>query len=200
MLVKKDLPAQIKHKIHNHRDFARGALEIRLTLNNKHLHVLLTHLKSKLNLKGKDFEGRSQREKEVLRLIQIWKNIKLKDNSEAIISGDLNGIIGKDSTEPELGHFANSIGLKDVFEHLKTPDFDRNTYIYYNRSNEGIFMQLDYFLMGDSLKPYISKSSKVLDFCGNERTNFPKNLAEKRAHPSDHYPVFIELDLHKYFS
>jgi hypothetical protein len=49
-------------------------------------------------------------------------------------------------------------------------------------------------LISEELKPILNQNSKVLDFCGNERTNFPKDYKEKLKHPSDHYPVYFELD------
>jgi endonuclease/exonuclease/phosphatase family metal-dependent hydrolase len=190
----KKLTIEIKDKFHNHKVFARGVHELQIKLNNNHLHVLLTHLKSKLNLKGKDFEGRGQRELEVLKLCEIGQKILNKENTNLVISGDLNGIIGQGSNEYELDHFAKKLGLKDVFEYLNLPIFDRSTYIYYNKQGAGNLMQLDYALISKGLEANLNPNSKVLDFCGNERTNFPKDYKEKLKHPSDHYPVYFELD------
>ncbi|MFT6632013.1 MAG: endonuclease/exonuclease/phosphatase family metal-dependent hydrolase [Bacteriovoracaceae bacterium] len=194
ILTSKNLSIEIKDKFHKHKVFARGVHELRLKVNNRYLHILLTHLKSKLNLKGKDFEGRSQREAEVLKLCEIGEKIQSNADSSLIISGDLNGIIGQGSNEYELDHFAKKLGLQDVFEHLNRAIFDRSTYIYYNKQGTGNLMQLDYALISEELKPILNQNSKVLDFCGNERTNFPKDYKEKLKHPSDHYPVYFELD------
>lgn len=193
-LVSKNLKIEVKDKFHNQKVFARGVHEIRLKINNRYLHILLTHLKSKLNLKGVDFEGRSQREAEVLKLCEIGQKIKQKTNCDLIITGDLNGIIAKESNEYELSHFANNLGLTDVLEHLNRPNFDRATYIYYNKQGDGNLMQLDYTLVDQELKKRVLPSTKVLDFCGKERTNFPKDFKEKLKHPSDHYPLLTELD------
>jgi endonuclease/exonuclease/phosphatase family metal-dependent hydrolase len=200
MLIKPHLEPKSKFKIHKQKVFARGVLELRVDVNNKSLHFLLTHLKSKLNFKGKDFEGRSQRELEVLKMIDIVENIHSNKNSQAIVTGDLNGIIDNEDTEPELAHFANKLRLLDVLTYLKHPNFDRSTYIYYNKQGDDILMQLDYILIPQDIKKYVNSNSKVLDFCGNRRTNFPKNLKEKRTHPSDHYPLYLELDLDKFFN
>jgi len=198
MMVKKDLPHSYKHTFHAQKVFARGVLELNIEVNNKHLHFLLTHLKSKLNLKGKDFEGRSQREREVLQLIDIAKDILSKENTNVFIAGDLNGIIvDEEATEPELGHFANKLGLVDAMKRQNRPNFECCTYIYYNKQSEGIMMQLDYFLMQDTTANLLCEDSMVLDFTGNVRTNYPKNFKEKMAHPSDHFPLFINLDLDK---
>lgn len=181
-----------KSKFHNHSCFARGVLEICLEINNFNLHIFHTHLKSKLNLKGKDFEGRAQREKEVNKVVEI---IKQKNSNHIILTGDFNGIIYQDNTEKELAAFDNKLGLKDAFEHLKSPFFDRWTYLYYNKQNDGIFMQLDYCLLTETLAKNLDKDqTMVLDFEGSKRTHFAKNKLEKNTYPSDHYPIQVQLN------
>lgn len=197
-----DISALIKPNIHftscfhNHNSFARGVLEINTKFGGNNLCILHTHLKSKLNLKGEDFEGRSQRKKEVLSLGKIISNKeKCKNtNHHIMVTGDLNGIIYQEQTEPELAIFANNFGMHDVFEHLNRPFFDRWSYLYYNKHNEGIFMQLDYCLMKKNLAAYLNAETKILDFNGDTRTNFPATVKEKFQYPSDHYPLQIVLN------
>ena len=187
ILAKSDLKID-RHKMHLNKCFARGVLEIKIG----HTIYLLTHLKSKLNKAGKDFEGRGQRKEEVERLVLIADKYQSK-GYEVVICGDLNGVIYADETEPELTVFANKLGLHDTLEHLKVPIFDRATYFYYNKSEDLIPMQLDYFLVSDKLATRLSEKTGILSFLGTARTTIPLNRKEKMKHPSDHYPYIIEL-------
>lgn len=196
-LAKLSSQYSIKSKFHSHKVFARGVQQIDLQVNNFNLSFLLTHLKSKLNLRKEDFEGRSQRLKEVEKLTQITKDLQRKQQKEVIITGDLNGVIYKADTEQELAPFAQNLGLFDVLEHLDRSIFDRATYIYYNRLGQETLMQLDYFLMSKELAKCIAPETKVLSFEGEHRVNIPKDRQEKMAHPSDHYPLYLELILNK---
>jgi endonuclease/exonuclease/phosphatase family metal-dependent hydrolase len=199
VLIQKTSSLNFTHKFHNHSVFARGILELKLTINNNYFHFLLTHLKSKLNLKGVDFEGRKQRKREVAQIVKVAEKILLKKNTHVAVTGDLNGIISKDTNDYELDQFATNLGLIDCLEHLNHTNFDRATYLYYNKQREAIFMQLDYFLMDKNLAKMLDNKTKVLDFSGAVRTNYPKNYKEKIAHPSDHYPLYVELNLDSNF-
>ena len=183
----------IQTKFHDHKNFARGLLEISLKVNKYNLHILHTHLKSKLNLKGSDFEGRSQRQKEVNSIKNIVRKVRAKAHSTVMITGDLNGVIYKDNTEEELRPFAKNLGLRDALDHLDRQLFERASYIYYNKHGEEVLMQLDYCLLEDNLAGFLSQETRILDFSGDSRTSFPKNRSEKMSLPSDHYPLFIEL-------
>ncbi len=171
-LVNNKSQLDYKFKIHRQKVFARGLFELKLTVNNLNLHILLTHLKSKLNLKGLDFEGRAQRKEEVNKIIQLAQKILSNKNSEVAVCGDLNGIIAPNSDDYELEDFAKILGLKDVLDYQNTPLFDRSTFIYYNNTQANL-MQLDYFLLQDHLKTIIGKDTKVLDFLGENLTMFP---------------------------
>ena len=54
-------------------------------------------------------------------------------------------------------------------------------------------MQLDYVLVDAEMAKLLSEETCVVNFEGNPRLNFPKSLAEKRMHPSDHYPLVVKL-------
>lgn len=179
-------------KIYRDRVFSRGVLELRLQWEDTKLCFLLTHLKSKLDKEKKDFEGRGKRKEEVSAIIKIAQRRKKQDHN-VIVCGDLNGVIYEDQTEPELNDFAKYLGLKDVLEWLKVPVFERSTYLYYNHKNDMIPMQLDYVLVDAEMAKLLSEETCVVNFEGNPRLNFPKSLAEKRMHPSDHYPLVVKL-------
>lgn len=195
VLCSKKLTKNIRAKFHKHKDFARGVLQFEYHYGaDKKAKFLLTHLKSKLHKAG-DFEGRSQREKEVDRLLGIYDKVSEKNTYPTFICGDLNGIIYPNETEPELSPFATKNGLLDIFEHYNKSDFERATYIYYKENGDPHLMQLDYFLLHKKWLSLIEKSSQVLDFDGETRKSLPSNLGQKRDAPSDHYPVLINLDL-----
>lgn len=191
-LVRPDL--ECKFKLHTNKVFARGLLEVNLEINKTHLCFLHTHLKSKLNLRGNDFEGRDQRKKEVLAIGKIIKKKQALPHIHPIVTGDLNGIISQENTEPELADFAHIYGLYDAFELLNLPHFERWSYLYYNSHSDAVFMQLDYCLMEKELAKHLHSETKVLNFLGETRTIFPLNRAEKNHHPSDHYPLLIAFD------
>ena len=194
VLIQKKIK-NIASSFHNHSDFARGLQQITLKYNLKKYHFFLTHLKSKLNKQGKDFEGRTQREKEVNRIIKIIKKLPPKERERSMVCGDFNGIIYKDQTEEELKSFDHKLNFKDAFEILNHDLFERSTYCYFDKQKELNPMQLDYALLGSELAQYLGNNSAVLDFDGKKRTDFPITREEKFRLPSDHYPIYIELQL-----
>jgi len=195
ILCKKSLKPITQFKFHKHKVFARGVMQCQLNLNNGSKYIfLLTHLKSKLNKLG-DFEGRTQRQKEVSKIIDIYKKVSEDGKIPTFVSGDLNGIIFQSETEFELSQFATKCGLFDIFEHLNKTHFDRSSYVYYNDLGHANLMQLDYFLVPKQWKHFIDSSSQIIDFDGTERKTLVSSIKEKMRCPSDHYPVLINLNL-----
>lgn len=192
ILVKRESKLSFKSKFHSQKVFARGLHELLLTIDDKKIFFYLTHLKSKLNLRGKDFEGRSQRKLEVDQIERIIKK-NCASNHHHILCGDLNGIIYKNQTEPELAQFSKKLGLTDALELLDKEHYERTTYLYFVKNRETVHMQLDYFLLSKQLKRHIGANTQVLDFDGGFRNVFPKDIKEKFKHPSDHYPYLLEL-------
>src|SRR5690606_35277103 len=137
-LVKKSLlskytfqfKAHTKVKLNNGKQPSRGFLQLNILSNGEILLTfLLTHLKSKLDLKKVDFEGRSQRAAEVALLTKFYQ--KHKAQCPVIISGDFNGIITNDKeTEPELLPLITDCDLIDVLDWQDHPPELRATYYY----------------------------------------------------------------------
>lgn len=198
ILLKKELKESHHIKFHKKKVFARGVLELTLKHHEKRITFLLTHLKSKIS-KATDFEGRSQRQIEVHELVKIFQKIDQKYKQPLFICGDLNGILCPDTTDIELLDLANKLGLKDVFEHLNRDNFERASFLYYNTSQETHLMQLDYFLLSDQWRELIDPASCVLDFDGGKRETIPATRDIKLNQPSDHYPLYIKLNLDKYW-
>lgn len=198
-LVKNEISkhCELKHLnksiLSNNKKFSRGLLKLKIKWQGKNIYLLLCHLKSKLDMKKVDFEGRAQREAEVKEIVQEVKRLTElnPDNCIAAI-GDMNGIIYKDETEQELIHFQNN-NIIDLLETNNTEAIERTTYVYFKRHNEDKFsMQLDYVLANDNLAKLVKKSY-ICDFTGYESPNLPKSFKEKKKLPSDHFPYYFEI-------
>ena len=207
-LVKKSLPWQFRLKaftnitLTNLKKPTRGFFRLEI-LDKEHkehkeqpkLAIILTHLKSKLDLKNEDFEGRDQRQAEVNFLLKQIK--KHKNQFPLIIAGDLNGVIYRDQTEPELLGFADN-DMFDVLELLHKPIEERYTYVYFNRSTNRFAMQLDYILVHKKFKNRIVETNtKVYNFkaSNGKEMGLPDNRLQKSYFPSDHYPLVLEFKL-----
>lgn len=196
--LKPELISHTKAKLENGKRFARGVFELRLYHKNKLVFInFLCHLKSKLDMKKQDFEGRDQRVSEVKYLKKLYRK-RMNEFAQVpiTISGDLNAIIYKEETEPELQTLLNNTGLLDLFEHLARPLSDRITYCYFDRKHDRYDMQLDYILIPKKYAKNIDqKSSQVLSFDPNTSIEYPKSLQEKLALPSDHFPVQCKIKI-----
>lgn len=205
-LVKKSLPYEFrlkaftKIKLTNRKLPARGffrleMLDNRLGNQQKKLAIILTHLKSKLDLKNEDFEGRDQRQAEVNFLIKQIK--KHQGKYPLLIAGDLNGIIFKEQTEPELMGFAQN-NMFDVLELLDRPLDERYTYAYFNSSTKRFGMQLDYILTHQAYRnQIIHDGTRVYHFktVNGKEMGMPDNRLQQSYFPSDHFPLLLELSI-----
>jgi exonuclease III len=191
------LNAITKAKLKNGKRFARGLFELKLFDKEHKLRAIyyLTHLKSKLDLEKKDFEGRNQREAEVDFIIKRIKKIE-KENPDVplLVCGDLNGIIFKDETEPELAQFAKSNYL-DALELLNRPIEERITYYYFDKNLNRNNMQLDYVLLNKKYQDKIQARTRILGFDPQFSPFPPESISEKGKMPSDHMPYYLEVKL-----
>jgi hypothetical protein len=194
ILIKKDFQSPyevISHKdyvLKNNKKFSRDLLELSF---HKKFKIFHTHLKSKLS-KAQDFEGRSQREAEVLGLMDFYQKNK-NHNIPIIFSGDFNGSL-LDKDDRELSPL-NDSELYHALEHI--PQDERVSYIYFKHQN-GFKNQIDYFLINNDFKHIIDPNqSKFLKFLDMQVGELPwaKNIKEKQSYPSDHYPLLLQLIL-----
>jgi hypothetical protein len=203
-MVHKRLPYQVKIKNHvkpvlsSGKKFSRGLLELQLSLDSKIVYInYLLHLKSKLNMKRTDFEGRGQRAAEVEYISNLYsKTSKKFDRVPITISGDFNGVIYKEDTEEEFKDLMET-GVQDVFEILNKPIEKRMSYCYFNFQGTRFPMQLDYFMISPSFTDKIGQDSKLIGFQAPYLDTFdlPNSLKEKRDLPSDHHPLLIYLKI-----
>lgn len=200
-LCKRNIGINFKVKSHNKRvlkngkRFARGVLELRVIKEKRvEFFFLLTHLKSKLDMRNEDFEGRSQRDAEACELLEIYKQIE-KDYPEVPIAihGDLNSIIYKDKTEAELQIFDDN-EILDLLELNQAPPQDRTTYYYFDKGHKCNSMQLDYILTHKRFKSAFNLDSTFIGKFDETLYQYPpKTLKERYKYPSDHLPYITEI-------
>lgn len=149
--------------------------------------IFLIHIKSKLNLKGDDFEGRTQRSLEVNGICNI---VSQYSDVPCYVCGDLNGIYDDSRGEQEFAPLRN-LGFKNML----AGGPDNATFYFFDRFLHRNPMQLDYFLCKDSNRETIKSLTigNMYDTLGNQYAH-PTTLVTKRALPSDHFPLHIELD------
>lgn len=193
-------------KIKSHRDyplphpkiqrFSRDVLLLELSFEGQvWFNVLLVHLKSKLNMRGEDFEGRTRRAIEVRALAQLVHEMDPK--IPLLLGGDFNGIAQLKDPEPEFLPLYHLAGLKDVAEVASVPDEERFSYIHF-RSGTRILQQLDYLFLNSLAQAMVIANSVVFPRYQDSQGNplpVPKTFDQKKYLPSDHFPLYAEFDL-----
>jgi len=182
--------------------FSRDAAELRLFSSDKEkpfLIFLLTHLKSHLDPEKKDPQGNRRRAAELKTLMEIYLEL---ENSfpqvPIIVAGDFNGNASKNGTDPEFIDLYQKTQLEDVLELAQVKPELRWTF-YQVRMGGGRQdgKQLDYVFLNPLLKPHLkSETCRVLrykDEYGFD-LDWPMTLEAKLRLPSDHYPLFFELE------
>ena len=172
---------------------SRGLFEYQFLYDEKIQFVLfVTHLKSKLNLKGQDFEGRGQREAEVEAYLKVIERFYAKNpNTPSALLGDLNGIIYKKETEPELTPFTN-YGWIDLLQYANKSPEERASYYYFTTHGSRSDMQLDYFLTKKAfLSTFDPKMARIGHFA--QQAHPPATLEQREKWPSDHLPYHFEI-------
>lgn len=203
-LVKKEIShhysyqAYVDNLLVNRNKFSRGVFELSFKVDHKTKVIfLLTHLKSKLNLKKLDFEGRGQRMAEVLELASIYQKQKHRHKEAAVfICGDLNGLYSSDAPEEEFRPFTD-LKLMDALEFKKAPFEEKISYIYFDKGGNTRPMQLDYVLGAKSDLEHLDlQYTEIINFrYQNQYLLAPTKLSQKDKLPSDHYPYFFQVKL-----
>ena len=158
---------------------------------------LLVHIKSKLDLKKNDFEGRSRRVLEVKGLLEIYKSLETYQ-IPILIGGDFNGHAGEKDTEEEFKAIYSQTDLKDIAYLANIPDEERFSYVYFTRGGNRFVQQIDYLFISEKYAHLIRP-----DECGFPRYKnsaglplpIPKRMEQKNILPSDHYPFLATLKL-----
>lgn len=181
--------------------FSRDVLELRLFepgKNSPGLVLLLTHLKSKLDSDGVDFEGRLRRHAELKTLVKIYNEVRKELGSEAglLVLGDLNGVARKGVHEAEFNELHSDTDLIDSFTLLNMEESQKLSQVQIDRDGKQNVMQIDYIFVSPNLADHVKEDEGGPYFYKTELGNeapLPKNLEERDRLPSDHYPVRITL-------
>lgn len=206
-LIKKNLPFRFKLKSHvdyvlpapaNY--FSRDVLRLDLLEDEKiKMILLLVHIKSKLDLRKNDFEGRTRRTLEVEGLLNIYHKLQHQyPEIPILIGGDMNGHAGEKDTEEEFKQIYIKTDLKDIAYLAQIPEDDRFSYIYFNRGGNRFVQQIDYLFLSEKFKDLIQKEDCYFPRYKNlsgAPFPIPKRMEQKNILPSDHYPFLATLTL-----
>lgn len=182
--------------------FSRDVAELRLFSSDRDqpfLILLLTHLKSHLDPVRVDPQGQRRRTAELKALIEIQKKLQQSyPKTSFVMAGDFNGNASRKMTDPEFLDLYTQTQMDDVFELSNIAPEQRWTF-YQVRAGGGRQdgKQLDYVFLSPDLQPLLKTSTcrvlKYKDEYGFEM-DWPLTLEAKLQLPSDHYPVFFELE------
>jgi endonuclease/exonuclease/phosphatase family metal-dependent hydrolase len=202
-LVKKKFHAKlISHKnfvLSLNEKFSRDVAELRVYFRNQLKVIFLgVHLKSKLDKDKKDFEGRKKRALEIEGLKKIYLALRKKYHlTPLIVAGDFNGILEKDSREPEFEKFMKETHLIDILDLSGVPQSERYTYLYFFLGEKPWPQQIDYILMEKKFEDLLDKKNcfvyRFKNSFGDELE--VKTIKEKWDLPSDHFPVVMTLKI-----
>lgn len=220
-LIKKDLPfyfdlqsnksrpinfqyahAALHEKNPTSLKFSRDVVELKLFQNNRDnpfLIILLSHLKSHLDPEKVDPRGYTRRKAELKTLIEIHKELRESyPSTPQIVAGDFNGNASRHNTDEEFKLLYEQSQLDDVLESSSIKPENRWTFCQVRLGGgrvEG--KQLDYAFLSPELKDKI-KSEKIQIYRYKDEYGFEKDwpltLDAKLELPSDHYPLFFELE------
>lgn len=206
-LIKRTLPYTVD--IHSHIDyqlpypakrFSRDVLRLDLKSGDSiAMILLLVHIKSKLDLRKADFEGRTRRVLEVKGLIEIYKDLSTKyPDIPVLVGGDMNGHAGEKDTEEEFKQIYEQTDLKDIAYLAGIPEEDRFSYIYFNRGGNRFVQQIDYLFIAERFSERLNMSEcyfpRYKNLTGSPLP-IPKRMEQKNVLPSDHYPFVAGIKL-----
>ncbi len=204
-LIKKTLPYTFDYHTHIDyklpepaRRFSRDVLRLDVKENDQmKMILLLVHIKSKLDLRKADFEGRTRRVLEVKGLIEIFNDLSGKyPDIPILVGGDFNGIAAETDTEEEFKPIYELTDLKDIAFLSKIPEEDRFSYIYFNRGGNRFVQQIDYLFISEKFANLIDTAECYFPRYKNltgAPLPIPKRVEQKNILPSDHYPFLATL-------
>ena len=202
-LVKRTLRAELTlHSYAQHvlpepaRRFSRDVLRLDLKQAGELKAIfLLVHIKSKLDLKRADFEGRTRRVLEIKGLIEIYKKLEGL-GVPILVGGDFNGHAGEVETEEEFKSLYTETDLKDVAYLAQIPEEERFSYIYFTRGGNRFVQQIDYLFISDKFSNLIISQECYFPRYKNllgAPLPIPTRMEQKSSLPSDHYPFLATI-------
>lgn len=180
------------------KKFSRDVLRLDIFNQGKlKLILLLVHIKSKLDIKKTDFEGRGQRALEIQALVNIYQEL-LRFKVPILIGGDFNGIAAETDTEEEFNPIYNETDLKDIAYLANIPTQERFSYIYFSRTGHRVQQQIDYLFLSDKYRHLIDPLECYFPRYKNLEGGplvLPKKPEFKHILPSDHFPFLATIKI-----
>lgn len=187
----------LRSKIYHY--FSRDVLELAIGQDDEmKMILLLTHLKSKLDMKKEDYEGRNRRQVEMRGMVDIYIELSNLYKVPVLIGGDFNGNAAEIDTEQEYEQIYHLTGLKDVCHWEQLPMEARISYYYFNRSGNRISQQLDYLFISDEWKHLLVPGSVHFPHYKNldgMPLPIPSGHEMKSILPSDHLPLLAKIKI-----
>jgi hypothetical protein len=180
------------------RRFSRDVLRLDLIRNEKiEMIFLLVHIKSKLDMKKADFEGRTRRVLEIKGLVEIYEKL-LVHQVPILVGGDFNGHAGEKDTEEEFKTIYEKTDLKDIAFLANIPEEERFSYVYFTRGGNRFVQQIDYLFISEKFAHMLVPGESYFPRYKNAEglpLPIPKRMEQKNSMPSDHYPFLATLKL-----
>ena len=214
VLVKKTIPLKFEYVSHrdepfsseSHPDLKRvfsrdfPVLIARSPKGGEPLFILAgVHGKSKRSENNQDPESREIRTAQAERMVEIIKYYQQKyPKTPILIMGDFNAEV---HSEPEY-EALRSFNLKDALDltpnALPVGDPGRITHTFHPNGGSTKASQLDSILLVPPHENIVLKAG-VFRYKNEDGSikPIPKTYAEREKNPSDHYPLWTELDLQK---
>jgi endonuclease/exonuclease/phosphatase family metal-dependent hydrolase len=204
-LVRRDLAFSVRLKSHadyplpgSKLKFSRDVLRLDLLQGTELRSILLlVHIKSKFNLRGKDFEGRTQRLLEVQGLVEIYNKLKPL-GVPILVGGDFNGHAGEKDTEEEFLPLYQQTDLKDIAYLAQIPPQERFSYVYFNSGGNRFLQQIDYLFISENFASLIKPDECYFPRYKSLRGTpmpIPMGMEHRHSRPSDHYPFVATVTL-----
>lgn len=182
--------------------FSRDVAELHLFYSDRERPfciLLLTHLKSRLDPERRDPGGTGRRAAELQSLVEIYTELEAAhgpNGTRIFVAGDFNGNASAHQTDPEFLPLYHRTELQDVFEIMRTPSPQRVTYYQTPRGRPPEGRQIDYFFIPRKYSSALLQGEVLpyLDGFGSPLPP-PSSLEARLALPSDHFAVFVELEI-----
>lgn len=190
-------------KVHR---FSRDVVELRCFRDGADAEVadglpefvlMLVHLKSPLDRDRIDPGGRDRRKAEFDKLMEIYREVRTEVGAAVpvLIGGDFNGVVAGAKPDAEFEALKDT-DLRCCLDLAEIPVDERFTWMHLHNRRPGLYRQIDFLLVPESLGPSIDREHtwvyRFKDELGMNRI-IPRNANEKRLLPSDHYPVVLTL-------
>lgn len=146
------------------------------------------------------------RRREIRAIRDIYRMIESRYEEDVpfLVAGDFNRNFLDQHLHDEFVPLIEDLGLRDTLDLAPPSEVElasgnsRHSYLYFDRDNSLEYLQLDAILASPSLQESnvinAAGIGRILDENGNEYRR-PRNKRENRQRPSDHNPVWMELDL-----